>query len=377
MSNYNSAEGVFAPQFGGNKDTVFTCQDCHMKDVTGKGCNKSGAPIRDDLPLHDMTGGNTFIPLLIDSVYPGESDQQALADGIDRAIGMLQKAASMNLAVSEEGGQYSATVTITNETGHKLPSGYPEGRRMWINLKVYDSLSNLTYESGAYDSATGILSHNPDAKIYEIKPGLTEGIAAALGEGYTAGPSFHFAVNDTIYFDNRIPPRGFTNAAFDSIQSPPIGYSYADGEYWDNAEYQIPAISARVVSTLYYQTTSKEYVEFLRDENVTNEWGDILYNLWANNGKSAPVVMVADTQNVSTVPFLCGDANATGEVDIDDAVYLLGYIFSDGPAPMPVESADPDCSGAVDIDDVIYLIAYIFSGGNAPCDTDGDGVPDC
>jgi hypothetical protein len=38
---------------------------------------------------------------------------------------------------------------------------------------------------------------------------------------------------------------------------------------------------------------------------------------------------------------------------------------------------DSDCSGDVDIDDVVYLIAYIFSGGPAPCDTDGDGVPDC
>ena len=38
---------------------------------------------------------------------------------------------------------------------------------------------------------------------------------------------------------------------------------------------------------------------------------------------------------------------------------------------------DSDCSGDVDIDDVVYLIAYIFSGGPAPCDTDGDSVPDC
>ncbi len=32
-----------------------------MRDVTGKGCNKNYAPVRDDLPLHDLTGGNTFI----------------------------------------------------------------------------------------------------------------------------------------------------------------------------------------------------------------------------------------------------------------------------------------------------------------------------
>jgi hypothetical protein len=375
MSDFNSEEGVYAPQFGGNKDKVSTCQDCHMRDVTGVGCNKNGAPVRDDLPLHDMTGGNTFIPMIVDSVFPGEVNQQALDDGIQRAISMLQKAAYIDLSIDEQSDGYTATVRITNETGHKLPSGYPEGRRMWVNLTAYDSLHNLIYESGAYDPNTAILTHDPDAKIYEIKPGLTAGLADILG--LTAGPSFHFAVNDTIYSDNRIPPRGFSNANFEMVQSPPVAYSYADGQYWDETDYELPPSVVEVISTLYYQTTSKEYIEFLRDENVTDESGDVLYDLWANHGKSSPVVMVADTHYTSVTPFLCGDVNATGEIDIDDCVYLLGYIFSNGPAPMPVESGDADCSAAVDIDDVIYLINFIFVGGNAPCDPDGDAVPDC
>ena len=74
---------------------------------------------------------------------------------------------------------------------------------------------------------------------------------------------------------------------------------------------------------------------------------------------------------------VCGDADNSDAVDIDDVVYLISYIFSSGPAPEPLESGDADCSGDVDIDDVVYLIGYIFSGGNAPCDVDGDGEPDC
>jgi hypothetical protein len=74
---------------------------------------------------------------------------------------------------------------------------------------------------------------------------------------------------------------------------------------------------------------------------------------------------------------LCGDADHSGGVDIDDVVYLIAYIFSGGPEPVPYESGDADCSGAVDIDDVVWVINYIFAGGNAPCDTDGDGTPDC
>lgn len=299
-SAYNSASGIYAPQFGGNKTYVSTCQDCHMKDVTGTGCNKAGAPLRTDLPLHDMTGGNTFIPKIINAIWPGEINQAALDAGIQRATAMLQKAATLDVNVAPSAGGYSVHVRVTNETGHKLLSGYPEGRRIWINVNVFDSTASLIYQSGVYNTASGILTHDADAKIYEIKPGLSSELAQALG--YTAGPSFHFVLNNQVYSDNRIPPRGFTNAAFTEIQSPPVNYSYADGQYWDDTYYAIPSSAARIDVTLYYQTTSKEYVEFLRDENYTNNWGQTLYDLWNTNGKSAPVAM--STKSVQLRPIV-------------------------------------------------------------------------
>jgi predicted outer membrane repeat protein len=65
--------------------------------------------------------------------------------------------------------------------------------------------------------------------------------------------------------------------------------------------------------------------------------------------------------------YLCGDANSSGDVDIDDVVYLINYIFGGGPPPDPLEVGDVDCSGFIDIDDVVYLINYIFAGGPEPC----------
>ena len=62
-----------------------------------------------------------------------------------------------------------------------------------------------------------------------------------------------------------------------------------------------------------------------------------------------------------------GDADRSGEVNIADAVYLIAYIFSHGPAPSPLAAGDADCDGVITIADVVYLIAYIFSGGPAPC----------
>jgi hypothetical protein len=297
-----AAVGVYAPQFAGNKadGIVSKCQDCHMKDVSGIGCSEPGVPTRPDLPLHDLTGGNYFIPDVLPALFPAEVNSIRLDAGKQRAIGMLQKAASLELVAENVEYFPAVKVIVTNETAHKLPSGYPEGRRIWLNVKAYDELDNLVYETGAYDPATGVLTHDEDLKIYEIHPGLSPGLAAAVG--LPAGQSFHFVLNDTVYFDNRIPPRGFTNAAFETVQSPPVGYGYPDGQYWDETTYVLPTDAVFVAVTLYYQSTSKEYIEFLKNTNVTNTAGQVLYDAWVNQGRAAPVVMVHDTLSVSAIP---------------------------------------------------------------------------
>jgi hypothetical protein len=198
-------------------------------------------------------------------------------------------------------------VTITNETGHKLPSGYPEGRRIWLNVKAYDINNDLVYESGAYDPATGVLTKDEDIKVYEIKPGLSPALASALG--LPAGESFHFVLNDTVYSDNRIPPRGFTNSGFETIQSQPVAHAYADSQYWDETMYYLPYEATSIEATLYYQTTTKEYVEFLRDENVTNSAGDDLYNAWVAQGRCAPVAMVTGFTNLTVDPTGVGEVS--------------------------------------------------------------------
>ena len=70
---------------------------------------------------------------------------------------------------------------VVNHSGHKLPTGYPEGRQMWIHLKAYDAGGQVIYESGAYDPVTGILVRDADIQVYEAKQGLTPEIAAVLG----------------------------------------------------------------------------------------------------------------------------------------------------------------------------------------------------
>jgi hypothetical protein len=353
MSAYNTPEGITGTYFGGNKSFVSTCQDCHMKDVTGKGCNKNAAPIRSDLPLHDLTGGSTFIPTLIDSVFPNESNDAALQSGILRARDMLQHAATLQLTPQPDLDR--AIVKVINETAHKLPSGYPEGRRIWIHLTATSSLTDGSYESGNYNASTGYLNKT-GAKVYEIKPGLSPGLAAAIG--LSAGESFHFVLNDTIYSDNRIPPRGFTNANFTSIQSPPVGYSYADGQYWDTTIYNFPFEPDEIEVSLYYQSTSKEYIEFLRDENVTNNAGITMYNLWNNNGKCPPELMASTswsgvtrwTGNVSTF------WNDAGNWDNNLPNAGINAVIPGGPANQPLINASSVCRNLVVEDDAVVTI---------------------
>jgi len=109
---------------------------------------------------------------------------------------------------------------------------------------------------------------------------------------------------------------------------------------------------------------------------VTNEVGDVLVTGRSfGNGTYYDYVTIKYSLDLPSYP--CGDADSSGEVDIDDVVYLIQYIFSGGPEPSAFQLGNPDCCFGIDIDDVVYLINYIFAGGPFPCDPDGDEVPDC
>ena len=74
----------------------------------------------------------------------------------------------------------------------------------------------------------------------------------------------------------------------------------------------------------------------------------------------------ADTQMVRLYSYICGDANGDEEVTIADAVYLVNYLFNNGPAPQPAEAGDANCDGEVAIADVVYIVNYLFRDGPPP-----------
>jgi len=64
-------------------------------------------------------------------------------------------------------------------------------------------------------------------------------------------------------------------------------------------------------------------------------------------------------------PNPCGDANFDGKVNIGDAVFLINYIFKQGPAPTTA-FADANEDGEINLEDVISIVNYIFHGGSLP-----------
>ncbi len=346
---------------GGNYEDgtprYFSCQSCHVRPTTGQGCNKVGAPLRKDLPLHDMTGGNAWAADAI--LFQNQAGTLRLGGGLTqtqiaalqagkiRAEQQLRMAAGLTVAGN--------TVKVINRTGHKLISGYPEGRRMWLNIKWYDGNDTLIREDGKYGLVlvnldgvpklveTLVNLYDSNARVYEAHYGMTQEWAAQLMSlGYSgslplrfnrtsgqvdltladlagADPSsveetFHFVLNNTVIKDNRIPPYGMTYEAArkrNALPVPATQYGAPSGnapyQYWDTLTLNPPtgAVYARV--NLMYQSTSWEYIQFLYLANtkqipfLANE-GKNLLDAWFGTAMAKPVQMATTTWGTPPTP---------------------------------------------------------------------------
>lgn len=88
----------------------------------------------------------------------------------------------------------------------------------------------------------------------------------------------------------------------------------------------------------------------------------------------------------SGTPFLRGDTNNSGNVDLSDAVATFNALFLGIPALAPCRDAlDANDSGSVDLSDGIYVLEFLFQGGpripvpypDAGLDPTPDNLPGC
>ncbi len=336
LSQFASTGVETGGRFGGDLTVVSSCQDCHMPTTQGKGCIIG--PTRTDLRRHDFAGAAVSVLSMVAELHKNDPsvDLVSIQDAKTRSISMLQRAAT--LQVSQEGG--SVRVRVINESGHKIPTGHIEGRRMWVTVRLLNDTGATLHEYGGYHAEKAELDA-ASTEVYEMLVGLSP--AAAALTGYSAGPTGHMSLADTIVKDNRIPPRGFSNAAFEAGGAPVVAHQYADGQHWDDSWFALRHGTSQVAVELYYQNVPKEYVEHLRDGNHTDNTGQLLWELWNATDRGAPVLMAGMLAPVQ--PFLLVDLNSDQRVDGQDLSLLLeAWGSSDSPAdlipPRGVDGAD-------------------------------------
>jgi hypothetical protein len=243
-----------------------TCQDCHMPEETGQVAAEG--PVRTDRSSHELTGGNSFLLAAIAFLEPGLGISDKLQAGIARTQALLRTAATLEAigapASVRRGEAIVFHIRVTNETGHKLPTGYPIGRRVWLQLVSEE----LGIDRGRFDDTTGEVI-GPYA-IYEAKHGQF-----AVG-----APGFRLSLNDTIFSDTRIPARGMVL----SSTTAPVGKSFVESELgvfggWDDLPVSFtvpcaPGLTAiPIEATLWYQAVTKAYVDHLVAGNGATERG--------------------------------------------------------------------------------------------------------
>jgi MYXO-CTERM domain-containing protein len=299
-----------------------TCQECHMPASTGP--DATSGPNR-AVRSHQIVGGNSVTPYLVAHFQNANplphwpQDLSADADRIATEVRrvLAEESADLTaLTVSGAGAGRQLQVRLENKTGHKLPTGYAEGRRMWIAHQVRAPDGSISAQSGSPDPITfDIVAGEDPIRIWEIKLGQS-------GQG----ESFHFALADAVYKDNRIPPQGFVPNA--DVQ--PVGQTYPDLgggilAHYDDVDLPLgtPACyPAEVTVTVYYQAISGEYFRFLRDNAPIN--GPRLAEAWTAIGGGGPeqmqtlTVQIAEDGSLTALPGPSGIEDPTACAPVED-----------------------------------------------------------
>jgi hypothetical protein len=168
------------------------------------------------------------------------------------------------------------------------------------------------------------------------------------------------------YFQNYAPNSFSLLSPIDSAVVP-----YVVNFHWETATDPEPQDTVKY--DLYISTSSNFHPDstIIYDSLLTSQYVDTL-DIGRYYWKVAAYDNYSRIWCNKTWTFLSvmrGDANADKKVTVADVIYLINYLFKDGPSPnpFPLEQGDVNCNGHVTVADVVYLINYLFKGGDPPC----------
>ncbi|MEZ4384108.1 MAG: MYXO-CTERM sorting domain-containing protein [Nannocystaceae bacterium] len=302
-----------------------SCQGCHMPAVSDvAGCGKymsEGLLHASGGRRHDLGGGNRFMIDVLRSLYGNEGTAEVddvfydiAAANVDAT---LATAATLEVsapaAVDLAAGLDGLSVTVTNESGHKLPTGYSEGRVMWIEVTATYA-DELVYSSGRWLDGEG---PEDDAQLRRYE---------AIAVDFATDETFHLLKNNHWVVDSRLPPKGLRP----DPETDPVGDRYAltaDNvwPHYDTATYsfdpatvvdQTPddpdddALELRV--RLLYLVNTPAYLEFLADANMTNSSGALAFDAFAALGGVQPSVLAEQTLSLALTGLTPPSGETTG-----------------------------------------------------------------
>ncbi|NIN01455.1 MAG: M6 family metalloprotease domain-containing protein [candidate division Zixibacteria bacterium] len=95
-----------------------------------------------------------------------------------------------------------------------------------------------------------------------------------------------------------------------------------------------------------------------------NSSGDYFHGHWLSKPDLVMQKVLAWLK--TPLHYVAGDADGNQTVNAGDIVYLINYLFRDGPAPDPLEAGDANGNCVLEAGDIVYLISYLFRGGPPP-----------
>lgn len=133
-------------------------------------------------------------------------------------------------------------------------------------------------------------------------------------------------------------------------------WTYEEGVYLDNiANIDLYNTETKIdggITDQFYNFTEKssgEYFYRLTSTDIENQESKL-----------------SEIYNVIVNPFLLGDVDGSGDINVADLVFLVDYVFKGGPPPEILESGDVNCSSDINVADLTFLVDYLFKGGSAP-----------
>jgi len=248
------------------------------------------------------------------------------------------------------------------KSSYQLPNGsvhypiYNPPSNYWFSTAVYDKgswvLHMLRYILGDSLFFNGMADYG---QTYKYSTANTQQFQTSM-ENYS-GQDLDWFFNEWVYSPN----------------FPRYNWSWAETPVGGNSRVHLNISQKQTTPSVYtmplefkVSTTSGDTIVTLqnnqRDQTffflVTGDPTSITFdpNYW----------ILSPLDSLKTFPYLAGDANSDGGINLTDIIWLVNFVFKGGPAPNPLFLGDPNANCSVNLADIVYLVNYVFKSGTAP-----------